>query len=194
MGRLVHSPRAGRENQRENLWMGQQGRFHPEEMVGAWSGREAAVLPGRVPERQPHRQLGRRRALHADDLEGHDARRLRHLSRRRLGLSDLPLFAARQPRRQGRSLVEEHRHALDPHQLGAVERRDRRARRRRPISCPFEQGVDRHMAVIAVGQRHHPAVFAALRAAGRRGRRRRSRPSGPSRRARPRASDRRAPG
>ncbi len=30
MGRLVHSPRAGRENQRENLWMGQQGRFHPE--------------------------------------------------------------------------------------------------------------------------------------------------------------------
>jgi len=37
LGRLVHSPRTARENQRENLWMGQQGRFGPEDMVGAWT-------------------------------------------------------------------------------------------------------------------------------------------------------------
>src|SRR5215207_5011111 len=37
LGRLVHSPRNGRENQRENLWMGQQGRFDPEDIVGTWA-------------------------------------------------------------------------------------------------------------------------------------------------------------
>ena len=99
MGRLVHSPRAGRENQRENLWMGQQGRFQPEHMVAAWTDEKRLFFPGAIPERQPHGELVRRRALHADDLEGHDARRLRPLSGRHLGLSDLPLFAARQSRR-----------------------------------------------------------------------------------------------
>ena len=49
MGRLVHSPRTGRENQRENLWMGQQGRFHPEEMVGAWSEEKRLFFPGAFP-------------------------------------------------------------------------------------------------------------------------------------------------
>jgi hypothetical protein len=49
MGRLVHSPRAGRENQRENLWMGQQGRFHPEEMVGTWADEKRLFFPGAFP-------------------------------------------------------------------------------------------------------------------------------------------------
>jgi hypothetical protein len=47
--RLVHSPRKGRENQRENLWMGQQGRFHPEEMVAAWSNEKSLFFPGAFP-------------------------------------------------------------------------------------------------------------------------------------------------
>ena len=49
MGRLVHSPRAGRENQRENLWMGQRGRFGPEQMVGVWSNEKHRFFPGRFP-------------------------------------------------------------------------------------------------------------------------------------------------
>lgn len=50
IGRLVHSPRAGRENQRENLWMGQQGRFHPEEMVASWSDEKRLFRPGAFPD------------------------------------------------------------------------------------------------------------------------------------------------
>ena len=49
LGRLVHSPRAGRENQRENLWMGQQGRFGPEEMVWAWTDERRLFRPGLFP-------------------------------------------------------------------------------------------------------------------------------------------------
>ena len=49
IGRLVHSPRKGRENQRENLWMGQQGRFHPEEMVAAWTDEKRLFAPGQFP-------------------------------------------------------------------------------------------------------------------------------------------------
>ena len=49
LGRLVHSPRAGRENQRENLWMGQQGRFHPEDMVSAWTDEKRLFFPGAFP-------------------------------------------------------------------------------------------------------------------------------------------------
>ncbi len=48
-GRLVHSPRAGRENQRENLWMGQQGRFGPEQMVAVWTDEKRQFLPGQFP-------------------------------------------------------------------------------------------------------------------------------------------------
>ncbi len=36
LGRLVHSPRAGRPGQRENLWMGRRGIYSPEQMVGRW--------------------------------------------------------------------------------------------------------------------------------------------------------------
>ncbi len=50
IGRLVHSPRAGRENQRENLWMGQHGRFRPEEMVWAWTDEKRLFRPGLFPE------------------------------------------------------------------------------------------------------------------------------------------------
>ena len=49
LGRLVHSPRTGRENQRENLWMGQQGRFGPEDMVGAWTAEKRQFSPGQFP-------------------------------------------------------------------------------------------------------------------------------------------------
>src|SRR5215207_10108441 len=49
VGRLVHSPRAGRENQRENLWMGQQGRFGPNEMVAAWTNEKRLFNPGMFP-------------------------------------------------------------------------------------------------------------------------------------------------
>ncbi|NUT00907.1 MAG: hypothetical protein HOP96_08045 [Sphingomonas sp.] len=49
IGHLVHSPRAGRENQRENLWMGQQGRFRPDEMVAAWTDEKRLFFPGAFP-------------------------------------------------------------------------------------------------------------------------------------------------
>jgi hypothetical protein len=49
IGRLVHSPRAGRENQRENLWMGSQGRYRPDEMVGAWSDEKRLFNAGMFP-------------------------------------------------------------------------------------------------------------------------------------------------
>jgi hypothetical protein len=49
LGRLVHSPRNGRENQRENLWMGQQGRFDPEDMVAAWTAEKSQFFPGQFP-------------------------------------------------------------------------------------------------------------------------------------------------
>ena len=49
IGRLVHSPRTGRENQRENLWMGQQGRFRPDEMVAAWTDEKRLFYPGSFP-------------------------------------------------------------------------------------------------------------------------------------------------
>jgi hypothetical protein len=49
LGRLVHSPRAGRENQRENLWMGQQGRFGPEDMIGTWTAEKNHFSPGQFP-------------------------------------------------------------------------------------------------------------------------------------------------
>ena len=35
-GRLVHSPRASRPGQRENLWMGTRGAYSPEQMIGSW--------------------------------------------------------------------------------------------------------------------------------------------------------------
>ena len=49
MGRLVHSPRTGRENQRENLWMGQVGRFGPEQMVATWTDEKRLFFPGAFP-------------------------------------------------------------------------------------------------------------------------------------------------
>ena len=49
IGHLAHSPRAGRENQRENLWMGQEGRFRPEEMVTAWTDEKRLFNAGMFP-------------------------------------------------------------------------------------------------------------------------------------------------
>ena len=49
IGHLVHSPRTGRENQRENLWMGQDGRFRPGPDGRRLDRREAPLLPGAFP-------------------------------------------------------------------------------------------------------------------------------------------------
>ena len=49
LGRLQHSPRSIRPGQRENLWMGQRGRFSPEQMVGSWSAEKAYYRPGLFP-------------------------------------------------------------------------------------------------------------------------------------------------
>jgi hypothetical protein len=46
LGRLEHSPRAGREGQRENLWMGSRGAFSPEQMVGIWIAEKAYYRAG----------------------------------------------------------------------------------------------------------------------------------------------------
>ncbi|HVM37367.1 MAG TPA: CAP domain-containing protein [Sphingomicrobium sp.] len=49
MGRLEHSPRAGRPGQRENLWMGTRGAFSPDDMVGSWIAERAHFRPGVFP-------------------------------------------------------------------------------------------------------------------------------------------------
>ena len=49
IGHLVHSPRSGRESQRENLWMGQDGRFRPEDMVASWTNEKRLFFPGAFP-------------------------------------------------------------------------------------------------------------------------------------------------
>lgn len=46
LGRLQHSPRAGRVGQRENLWMGSRGAFSPEQMVGNWIAEKAYYRAG----------------------------------------------------------------------------------------------------------------------------------------------------
>jgi hypothetical protein len=48
-GRLVHSPRASRPGQRENLWMGTRGAFSPEQMVANWSDEKQFFVPGVFP-------------------------------------------------------------------------------------------------------------------------------------------------
>jgi len=49
LGRLVHSPRAGRPGQRENLWMGSRGAYSPEHMVGSWIAERTLLRPGTYP-------------------------------------------------------------------------------------------------------------------------------------------------
>ena len=48
-GGLVHSPRAARQGQMENLWMGTRGYYAPEQMVGAWVSERAMFRPGVFP-------------------------------------------------------------------------------------------------------------------------------------------------
>jgi hypothetical protein len=48
-GRLVHSPRAIRPGQRENLWMGSRSVYSPEQMVGRWIDERALLRPGVYP-------------------------------------------------------------------------------------------------------------------------------------------------
>ncbi len=49
LGRLQHSPRAGRPGQSENLWMGSRGAFAPEQMVGRWVEERTVFRAGVFP-------------------------------------------------------------------------------------------------------------------------------------------------
>jgi hypothetical protein len=49
LGRLVHSPRANRPGQRENLWMGSRSVYSPEQMVGRWIDERALLRQGVYP-------------------------------------------------------------------------------------------------------------------------------------------------
>jgi len=49
MGRLEHSPRAGRPFESENLWMGSRRAYTPEQMVGTWASEKAYFRPGIFP-------------------------------------------------------------------------------------------------------------------------------------------------
>jgi hypothetical protein len=44
---LVHSPRADRPGERENLAMGWHGTMSPEQLVGMWSNEKRLLVPGR---------------------------------------------------------------------------------------------------------------------------------------------------
>ena len=46
---LVHSPRAGRPTQAENLFMGTRGAYTPEQMVANWASEKAYFRPGIFP-------------------------------------------------------------------------------------------------------------------------------------------------
>ncbi|HWH22955.1 MAG TPA: CAP domain-containing protein, partial [Allosphingosinicella sp.] len=49
LGRMEHSPRAGRPGQSENLWMGTRGAYSPEAMVGDWASEKRWFRPGIFP-------------------------------------------------------------------------------------------------------------------------------------------------
>lgn len=48
-GRMVHSNRASRPGQSENLWMGTSGAYSPEQMVGSWASERKWFRPGIFP-------------------------------------------------------------------------------------------------------------------------------------------------
>ena len=50
LGRLVHSDRAGRPGQSENLSMGTRGAYSPEYMVGTWASEKSMFRPGIFPD------------------------------------------------------------------------------------------------------------------------------------------------
>ena len=50
LGRLEHSSIASRPGQGENLWMGTNGAYSLEQMVGEWSGERALFKPGIFPD------------------------------------------------------------------------------------------------------------------------------------------------
>lgn len=49
LGGLRHSPKAERQGQRENLWMGTRGAYSPEQMVGNWIAEKAYYRHGQFP-------------------------------------------------------------------------------------------------------------------------------------------------
>ncbi len=55
-GPFVHAPRAGRENERENLSRGLPG-ASPERMMENWTGEKRNFIPGILSQRQQDRQL-----------------------------------------------------------------------------------------------------------------------------------------
>lgn len=48
-GELVHSSRASRPGQGENLWMGTAGAYSPEQMVQSWANERRMFRPGTFP-------------------------------------------------------------------------------------------------------------------------------------------------
>ena len=49
LGRLVHSPRAGRPGQRENLAMDHSAFTSPERLIGTWTAEKERFVPGLFP-------------------------------------------------------------------------------------------------------------------------------------------------
>ncbi|WP_240913907.1 CAP domain-containing protein [Sphingomonas sp. HDW15A] len=49
IGRLLHSPKAQRPGQGENLWLGTRGMFGTEAMVGSWAGEKRHFRRGVFP-------------------------------------------------------------------------------------------------------------------------------------------------
>ena len=49
LGRLEHSPKSSRPGQRENLWMGTEGAYSPEQMVSTWTAEKRFFRPGVFP-------------------------------------------------------------------------------------------------------------------------------------------------
>ena len=50
LGRLVHSPRAGRPGQRENLAMDYSAHTSPERLIGTWVAEKRRLVPGVFPD------------------------------------------------------------------------------------------------------------------------------------------------
>ena len=99
LGRLVHSPRETRPGQRENLAKAWHGTLTPEQLVDLWSREKLMLQPGLFPAVSRTGQW--EDVAHYTQMVWPTTKpgRLRGV-RGRLGLSDLPLFAARQHRRQ----------------------------------------------------------------------------------------------
>ena len=91
LGDLEHSPEAEEGETGENLAMGTDGHYSPEDLTQLWVDERTYLRAGRVSPSQPYRRLERSRPLYGDGLARHDQRRLRGRLGRRRPLSGLPL-------------------------------------------------------------------------------------------------------